>query len=127
MHMNNTHSIEDQRMSLKLLKNVPVELHRISSSRIYDRALSSIFPYHVRLSHEAGQELSGLISRGHHEPFSYYPSFALVMDFTGGPSLSVGGKVLWLSEAAYTLLTGHEDLYRLEVEDYTVRNEWLTQ
>ncbi|QFG12298.1 Hypothetical Protein OBI_RACECAR_203 [Arthrobacter phage Racecar] len=98
----------------------------VSSSRSYDASLNEIFPYHAKVTMEEGQELASLLSRGHkHGPnleYEYYPSFALMMNFNGGGRL--GGKVLWMSDAAINLLQAHEDLYELIITDHTAPRTW---
>jgi hypothetical protein len=118
MNMEKTET--DQRLKLELHKYDREFPIRISSSRSYDNALSGIFPYHVKVGMEEGQELAGLLSSGQRYENStdkFYPSFALMMNFNGGGPL--GGKVLWLSESAVNMLQKHEDLYEIVINDHT--------
>lgn len=116
-----------QRLALTVHKYDALTPIRVSSSRSYDRALGEIFPYHTKISHEEGQELSGILSRGlKHGPnleYEYFPSFALMMDFTkteGGK----GRKVLWMSESSLSLLKAHDDLYEIILKDHTSPRTW---
>jgi hypothetical protein len=92
-------------------------LQRFSSSYTYDMALSGIFPYYALVTQLQGQELSGLISMGYPGLGGglITPSFALVLNDRGNKFNR--NKVLWLSQAAYTCISRHEDLYDITLSE----------
>lgn len=114
-----------ERLKLAIVKTDALTPLMVSSSPSYDMSLQQIFPYHTKLTMEQGAELSGLLSNGQKYENSddkFYPSFALMMNFKGGGPL--GGKVLWLSEAAMNLLQRHDDLYEIDLIDHTTPAQW---